>query len=413
MKSTFKKTIENYVENGVHKKVITETYEEKGIPGNKIGSILLKFIAVAGPTLIPLLIDIFNGERENSSPAADSPACDQLPLSTEAPLRESKVYGHHKTEGDDNPPKFLVENIRRGGVNIVAGPSGSCKSILVVQILTAIALGFRSIFEVVSDAVSNFKGQKTFLYNSEGLVEDWEDRYCTGGNNPPIEVVHKKACRFSSVQELVQDIRNRVKHYGKDCTVALDNLTRFFPCISDTLVIDLFDGLESIQGEMEQVGAIVTFIIASHTNDKIPSWKGIFEQSLRGSGNLVRFSDYTIGVNHSRFGKTVKYIKPMKERQSGTDVVQKVQWNDTPYWHLEYDGEYLEDAVKPFRPKTMAEGNAVDNPPEDKGKRPTAEDRETIERMRAEGKSGKTIASALDVSVRTYYNYLDKLGLRK
>lgn len=413
MKTTNTTIIRRYVKDGVRSTEVIKTYEGKRFSGRECADIWIKAIGACG-ILLQACVSICKIRESKKSSSSSSTFDAQETGTVDVPLRASTTYGQHKSDGVDDGTKFLVENVRRGGINFIAGPTGSCKSTLVVQMLTAIASGFRSVFDVAKDVVSHSKGQKCFLYDAERLKDEWVSNHCSGGNKPPMEVVHKMDCRFRSVQDLVEDIRKRVVLYGMECTVAIDNLTRIFGSINDALANELYNGLESIQNKMDSQSITVTFIVVSHTNDEIPAWHGIYERSVRGSGNLVNFSDNCIGINHSRFGKMVKYIKPMKERQSGTDTVVRVRWSNSPYWHLIYEGEYMENEVKPLRPKSSAEdGKGVDNNSAKKEERPTDQDREVIVRMRSEGATVKSIANALGICVRTYYYYLDKLGISK
>ncbi len=394
-------------ENGeiIFEETVRKTKTDGGLDAVNIAKIIASVCGVVSAAL-SVLPDIIKACKKNNK---ESEEAGNDPLK-QVELLPSVIYGQPKMSGQDDNPEFLVENIKKGGINFIGGPSGSCKSVLTTQTLNCIAHGKRSVFDVLDPKESTCKGVKAFLYDAENGRERFEKRFCQDGYSPSIEVIHKKHCRFSSIEPFLADIRERVVRYNNDCVVGVDNLTRVFPSMTDQLANKLYDGLEEIQEEMKSHGVSVTFIMVVHTNCEYQPHQGLFETSFRGSGNIVNFSDNSIGINHARGGKAHKYIKPLKERDSATDFVTRVEVKTSPIYHLVFEGNTTEGEAVEEKMKAKTEAIPVLSS-SDKEKRPNAQDRELIFKMKSEGATAEEIATALKVCKRTYHYYLDRMNL--
>lgn len=379
-------------------------------------------VSLVGAGVFALIDVAANKAKKNSTTAGQ---CDDV-VTEDAVLVPSEEYGKHKDTGIDDNPEFLVENVKCGGINVVGGPTGACKSVLVMQMLSAISLGSRSIFDIFSETPSPFKGMKSFLYDRENGKERIDKRTRARGFSPSIEIIHKSACsKLNSIEKLLADIRLRVLSYGSDCCVCIDNLTRFCASVNDQTADQFYNGLEAIQQEMASKNAKVTFIVVCHATKGEALEKGIDGDSFRGTGNLVNFSDCSIGINKARGGNSFRYIKPIKERDSATDTVTKVQLKETPMLHLDSLGEMPEEDARIYESKSSnTSSNAICDPqpnqiPAKHGKR-TPEINRRIEELMAHTPRPKDaeVLSELrrlspGLSLRTWMSWKSEMGFTK
>ena len=230
-------------------------------------------------------------------------------------------------EGERTEVKYLIDKLVKAGDRLVlASPAGQGKSILATQLGIAIARGVSP--EFLPQDTKVCAPQKVILYDGELDDNDISCRY--GGNPELSDVIRISGKRFSTVFYFLKDIYERATKESSDLTIILDNLSVYIQDGKPEEAKTLFNGLDSIQGEVSRSGHNLTFIIVSHTTkdtNGIPDLKNI-----AGSVYITRFAKSVMTLTKE---DDVVILTDTKRRYDKNQGSYELQLVEEPYVHFE------------------------------------------------------------------------------
>lgn len=284
--------------------------------------------------------------------------------STEAPKRRPMTIDELKATVDpkDLEIKYLAGTfIRKGIVNIIAGPSSGGKSHLAMHILYKAAEGRPS--GLVDTAVDNVSTGpvKVIAYLAEHDIQDLCDKFCS---HPNIRILDKDYCADfkQNSQSILADIQMLIDDMpeGVDCIIDLDNVTALLGQKAMAHDIDiLLNGLNAISGKSKMQGKTITFLLVAHTDlDE----KGKPDQRwVRGSQNFVNLCPQILYIGKCGYGDPYRMLVPVKTKKGSTEraYIVKFSTGEDPYTLFDYVEEMsLDDAMNLKKKEDFSKGES-------------------------------------------------------
>ncbi len=269
------------------------------------------------------------------------------------------------------PKKVLVPNMLvEGGLSILGGREGACKTVLGHQLAVELARGYGELVEEGIDP------QSVIIVDGELNDDDYVDRF--GNMDIPRNITRISDCGFPNLKQLAECIKGVVSALLSPATIIIDNLVALsLENLTGKAVNAFFRDLKKIQRESSQT---ITFVIVDHIG-KAPEGQTLDNSLLAGSANLARFATNIIILDKSARGANYRYIKFTKQRKVALpDEVLEMVISEEEYLHLEpigytQEADILNNKTNRKRYGQEVDGDEEEEPKEDgRGKRWTDED---------------------------------------
>ena len=329
------------------------------------------------------------------------------------PIKEEKVKVQTLQESINSAPDSIswtvYNRIRKGAIAVGFGQKGHGKSWLAKDFAYSIATG--QPLAMFPDSKPTDQ-QEVILCDLE--LTDGQRKIRWYGCDVPSNVRLCGDKRRIEAGVLLNKAFEMAEERGRDCTIIIDNVTKFRSNIASREdVAKLYELMESIQGKAEESGYTITFILLAHTTKNTPDWKSLDITDVKGAGELTIQADYVFALGPTKLGEDYKLYKELNNRDveelDGVIVVKRVK---TPYMHLEYVDVCKEDDVRP-EPPTKAPKPTVHISANQltygKAKRKDGVSPELERKMlslKAEGMGAKKIAKICKKSVSTVKAHL-------
>lgn len=271
----------------------------------------------------------------------------------ESSFYEAKTLNDIIAENPDTEFKPLVGDlITCGGINILYGPTGLGKSILVEQIGIETAEGKASCLVPNSEKCTP---QNVKYLDSELDENDICSRYGKYGYFFP-ENLERSEIIFESPEKFADYIEKLASQETSDSLYIIDNLLTICPALNGEKSKSFFRKLKEIQRETRKRGVILTFIIVGHTTKNYTGGP-IQLKDLSGSFNVSAMATGIYGITpYLSSGKLIQLevLKSRRKCDIGTKYILEKQ--EKPYVHFRYSG-VVSDSVN-------SSASSSDNPQE-------------------------------------------------
>lgn len=251
----------------------------------------------------------------------------------ESSLYEAKTLNDIIAENPDTEFKPLVGDlITCGGINILYGPTGLGKSILVEQIGIETAEGKASCLVPNSEKCTP---QNVKYLDSELDENDICSRYGKYGYFFP-ENLERSEIIFESPEKFADYIEKLASQETSDSLYIIDNLLTICPALNGEKSKSFFRKLKGIQRETRKRGVILTFIIVGHTTKNYTGGP-IQLKDLSGSFNVSAMATGIYGITpYLSSGKLIQLevLKSRRKCDIGTKYILEKQ--EKPYVHFSY-----------------------------------------------------------------------------
>ena len=251
----------------------------------------------------------------------------------ESSFYEAKTLNDIIAENPDTEFKPLVGDlITCGGINILYGPTGLGKSILVEQIGIETAEGKASCLVPNSEKCTP---QNVKYLDSELDENDICSRYGKYGYFFP-ENLERSEIIFESPEKFADYIEKLASQETSDSLYIIDNLLTICPALNGEKSKSFFRKLKEIQRETRKRGVILTFIIVGHTTKNYTGGP-IQLKDLSGSFNVSAMATGIYGITpYLSSGKLIQLevLKSRRKCDIGTKYILEKQ--EKPYVHFSY-----------------------------------------------------------------------------
>ena len=268
------------------------------------------------------------------------------------------VYNH-----SDQVFKWLLGNVfLSGSINLLIGPKSQGKTLLVTQMMDAIAKG-KPLELFVSERNKPFSldPQDVFLVVLEMQYAQLCER--NGKHGYMFKNIHRSTCQTYSIDSYLKQCRELVQSLTKPASVFVDNITRFISDITQpTIAKKLYDGIKDIRDEAKKRGIDITFVLVAHTSNDWSMHKPINISSIAVADTLTTGMDsiWAIGPTRNYNQKLFKLVTARNIPEP--DEVVILERTDEPFLCFKIVGTAAEDDVLPTRKSASDSG--------DKGNRP-------------------------------------------
>ena len=263
------------------------------------------------------------------------------------------VYNH-----SDQVFKWLLGNVfLSGSINLLIGPKSQGKTLLVTQMMDAIAKG-KPLELFVSDRSKSFSldPQNVYLIDLEMQYAQLSER--NGKHGYVFENIHRSTCQTYSIDSYLKQCRELVHSLTKPATVFVDNITRFTSDITQpTIAKKLYDGIKDIRDEAKKRGIDITFVLVAHTSNDWSKHKPINISSIAVADTLTTGMDsiWAIGPTRYRDQKLFKIVTGRNIPEP--DEVVILERTDVPFLCFKIVGTAAEDDVLPTRKSASDSGD--------------------------------------------------------
>lgn len=171
------------------------------------------------------------------------------------------------------PKKVLVPNMLvEGGLSILGGREGACKTVLGHQLAVELARGYGELVE------EGIEPQSVIIVDGELDDDDYVDRF--GNMDIPRNITRISDCDFPNLNQLAEYIKGVVSALLSPATIIIDNLVALsLEALTGKAVNAFFRDLKKIQRESSQT---ITFVIVDHIG-KAPEGQTLDNSLLAGS----------------------------------------------------------------------------------------------------------------------------------
>lgn len=254
---------------------------------------------------------------------------------------------------DIKSTRLYADLIHKGNIVVVYGPKGEGKSIFSTQLLAEIAKG--SSEYLFPEYGKQHEGQHGIIIDFEQSSVQLKGRYGKEGYALPenLELVRGKA--FTKLEAFKVYLRTLINRLTRSTVIGIDNLSKALPILQDESARDLFRFLsECIESVKRDKGIDLTFVLVAHINKEgygVP----VGTEHLKGTSKVADFADLVLAVCPTRFGKGIKMLKVLHNRNEPEPetvlVMKKV--DSIPYLHFERVREMREEDALPNKAKNV------------------------------------------------------------
>ena len=252
---------------------------------------------------------------------------------------------------DIKSTRLYADLVHKGNIAVVFGPKGEGKSIFTTQMLAGIVKGTPEV--LFPGFGQQHEGQHGVVIDFEQSPVQLKGRYGKEGYRLPenLDFVCGKA--FTKLEAFKVYLRNLIGKLTKSTVIGIDNVSKALPILQDESARDLFRFLsECIESAKRDKGIDLTFVLVAHTN-KEGYGVSIGTEHLKGTSKVADFADLVLAIGPTRFGKGVKMLKVLHNRnepEPETVLVMK-KMDSKPFLHFEPVGNMREEDALPKRAK--------------------------------------------------------------
>ena len=293
-----------------------------------------------------------NGNENGSESPEGNPNDTANPISDEEDLNTTI----NKTEVPEE--EYINGILPKGGLVVEYGPTGNLKSAFCAQTGISLAEGKVPAFAPNGGTVN--EPLDVVLFDAELNSLNIKKRYGKHGYVYPRNYTRKTNCRYAKVDDFLNEIERKALAKKHDTLFILDNLTAACKSLSKGVTQDFYDRLKNIQAAAKSKGVTLTFIVVCHVSKSYEEGKPIELTHLAGSANIFNFATNVIAIGPTKFGKDMKMIKVLKDRDNQPpEKVFLMKVEVDPYVHLTYHSSLMEKDVLPEKPKAKDKGDDV------------------------------------------------------
>ena len=272
---------------------------------------------------------------------------------------------------DIESTRLYADLVHKGNIAVVFGPKGEGKSIFTTQMLAGIVKGTPEV--LFPEFGQQHEGQHGIIIDFEQSRVQLKGRYGKDGYRLPenLDFVCGKA--FTKLEAFKVYLRSLIGKLAKSTVIGIDNLSKALPILQDESARDLFRFLsECIESAKRDRGIDLTFVIVAHTN-KEGYGVSIGTEHLKGTSKVADFADLILAIGPTRFGKGVKMLKVLHNRNEPEPetvlVMKKV--DSKPFLHFEPVGNMREEDVLPNKAKNMKWAKLCEDNKQDDNEQPS------------------------------------------
>lgn len=293
-----------------------------------------------------------NGNENGSESPEGNPNDSANPISDEEDLNTTI----NKTEVSEE--EYINGILPKGGLVVEYGPTGNLKSVFCAQ--TGISLAEGKVPSFAPNGGTVNEPLDVVLFDAELNRLNIQKRYGEHGYVYPRNYTRKTNCRYAKVNDFLDEIERKALAKKHDTLFILDNLTAACKSLGKGVTQDFYDRLKKIQDAAMNNGVTITFIVVGHVSKSYEEGKPIELNHLAGSANIYNFATNVIAIGPTKFGKDMKMIKVLKDRDNQPpEKVFLMKVETDPYVHLTYHSSLMEKDVLPEKPKAKDKGEDV------------------------------------------------------
>ena len=318
----------------------------------------------------------------------------------------------NKSHDDFNSMRLVGDLVFKGDSIIIFSSDGEGKSTLAMNFCIDIASGSATSILPKKEISNSPLAQTVYYYDAELDDADIQMRYGKYGYTFP-DSLRRIPGIFNSVEDLFNDIKERVSIATTDITICVDNLSAIFPSTSAKMAQDYFRRQMEIKDIAKSREHSVTFITVTHSTK---TTRGKVNETFYGSSYIGNLAATRIGLFPTRFGEEYKMLKVQKNRKFGKDgnvIIIKREQN--PYLHFEYD-RTIPEAEADAHPISIKKQNLpATNTPNRKGRKTAPHqsifpaDIIKIKEMHDDGVAINIIAKKFNVCNKTIERHIKKI----
>lgn len=252
---------------------------------------------------------------------------------------------------DIKSTRLYADLVHKGNIAVVFGPKGEGKSIFTTQMLAGIVKGTPEV--LFPGFGQQHEGQHGIVIDFEQSPVQLKGRYGKEGYRLPenLDIVCGKA--FTKLEAFKAYLRKLIGKLTRSTVIGIDNLSKALPILQDESARDLFRFLsECLESAKRDKGIDLTFVLVAHTN-KEGYGVSIGTEHLKGTSKVADFADLVLAIGPTRFGKGVKMLKVLHNRNEPEPetvlVMKKV--DSKPFLHFEPVSNMREEDALPKRAK--------------------------------------------------------------
>lgn len=280
--------------------------------------------------------------NESKSSSPDKTTCKQKPV-------EETLNDTLDKHIDIERVQLVGNLIHSGETCVLYSQTDAGKTTFAMQVGLDIAGGNES--KLIPGASAGIP-QLVYYYDTELRDVDLQHRYKGRANFFPDNFIRLSNWHFTTLDELADDISEKVARTEADCTIIIDNITQGGETHNARAVNNFYNRLDNLKSDCLGKGRYITIIIVTHTSKSNSMYSPIEFRDMSGSSALYNFANSVIVLGMTCLGEDTRMIKALKGKFSGkTGDVMIVKFVENPYLHFEYVCTKPECEVLPIKLK--------------------------------------------------------------